>query len=144
VLQPLTLRELTPAQDASTPVRDRDFYVEAGLAGGDSLITVTRQSANDVGFREIFVSIDGEQIAILRHGEAVTHEITPGAHRVRAHNTLFWKTHELVVKPGEHIRFVAINRAGFGTFGLLFIIGAMPVYLTFERSTGDSIRRDAR
>ena len=144
VLQPLTLRDTTSAKDASTPVRDRDFYVEAGLVGGDSLITVTRQSANDVGFREIFVSVDGEQIAILRHGESVTHEITPGAHRIRAHNTLFWKTHELTVKPGEHIRFVAINRAGFGTFGLLFIIGAMPVYLTFERSTGDTARHDAR
>jgi hypothetical protein len=138
------LRELTPAKGASTPVRDRDFYVEAGLVGGDSLITVTRQSANDVGFREIFVSVDGEQIAMLRHGEAVTHVILAGAHRIRAHNTLFWKTHELIVKPGEHIRFVAINRAGFGTFGPLFLIGAMPVYLTFERSTGDSSRPDAR
>ena len=30
--------------------------------------------------------------------------------------------------------FVAINRAGWGTFGLLMLLGAAPVYLTFERS----------
>jgi hypothetical protein len=28
---------------------------------------------------------------------------------------------------------VAINRAGFGTFGMLMLLGAAPVYLTFER-----------
>jgi len=39
----------------------------------------------------------------------------------------------VVVRPGEHVRFEAINRAGWGTFGMLFVIGAMPVYLTFER-----------
>ena len=138
---PLELRDKPRDSRAGTPVRDRDFYVEAGLVGGNSTITVTRQSPQDVGFREIFVSVDGEQIAMLRHGEAVTHEVTPGAHRLRAHNTLFWKTHELVLKPGEHARFIAINRAGFGTFGLLFFLGSMPVYLTFERSTGDALTR---
>ncbi len=135
---PLELRDQTAPGGAAAPVRGREFYVDAGLVGGTSTITVTRHSPTDVGFREIFVSVDGEQIAMLRHGESVTHEVTPGAHRVRAHNTLFWKTHELVLKPGEHVRFTAINRAGFGTFGLLFFLGSMPVYLTFERSAGDT------
>jgi hypothetical protein len=135
IVPPLELRDKTRVTGASTPVRDRDFYVEAGLVGGNATITVTRQSAEDVGFREIFVSLDREQIAILRHGESVSHEVVPGPHRLRAHNTLFWKTHELVLKPGEHARFVAINRAGFGTFSLAFFLGSTPVYLTFERST---------
>ena len=39
-------------------------------------------------------------------------------HRVRAHNTLFWKTQDLVLRPGEHARFTAINKAGFGTFAV--------------------------
>jgi hypothetical protein len=137
--RPCELRDKPSDHRGHTPVRDRDFYIDAGLVGGDSTITVTRQSPEDVGFREIFVSVDGEQIAMLRNGESVTHEVTPGAHRVRAHNTLFWKTHELLLKPGEHVRFTAINRAGFGTFGLLFFLGSMPVYLTFERSTGDAL-----
>ena len=56
--------------------------------------------------------------------------------RIRAHNTLFWKTHDVVLQPGEHARFVAINRAGWLTFGMLMFLGAAPVYLTFERARG--------
>ena len=107
--------------------------VDAGLVGGDAQITIRRESPNDVGFREIFVSLDGEQIAILKPNDAVTVTVTPGAHRLRAHNTLFWKTHDVVLRPGEHARFTAVNRAGFGTFGFMTFLGASPLYLTFER-----------
>ena len=96
-------------------------------------ITVDRTSAEDCGIREIFVSVDGEQVGILGSGESVTHEIPAGPHRIRAHNTLFWKTHDVVLQPGEHARFRAINRAGWGSFGLLMVLGASPLYLTFER-----------
>jgi hypothetical protein len=134
VRTPLALRPISKTATDAPDKRDRDFYVEAGLVGGDARITVSRESREDVGFREIFVSVDGKELAILRHGESVTTEVTPGVHKVRAHNTLFRKTHDLVLKPGEHARFVAINRAGWGTFGMLFVLGAMPVYLTFERA----------
>jgi len=113
----------------------RDGMVDAGLVGGDARITVRRESAEDVGFREIFVSLDGEQIAILKPNETVTLDVAAGPHRLRAHNTLFWKTHDLVLKPGEHAKFVAINRAGFGTFGFMTFLGASPLYLTFERDS---------
>ena len=96
-------------------------------------ITVSRQSAEDVGFREVFLSVDGNDVAILRYGETISHELPAGPHRIRAHNTLFWKTHNIVLQPGEHARFTAINRAGWGTFGMLMFLGAAPVYLTFER-----------
>ena len=96
-------------------------------------VTVSRQSPQDCGIREIFVSVDGEEFAILGHGETVTKEIPAGPHRIRAHNTLFWKTHDLVLQPGEHARFTAINKAGWGSFGFLMVLGASPLYLTFER-----------
>ena len=96
-------------------------------------ITVSRTSTDDVGFREVFLLVDGVEIAMLRHGETVTHELPAGPHRIRAHNTLFWKTHDVVLQPGEHARFAAANRAGWGTFGLLMFLGAAPLYLTFER-----------
>jgi len=35
---------------------------------------------------------------------------------------------------GEQARFVAINRAGWGTYSVLGWIGAGPLYLTFERA----------
>ena len=96
-------------------------------------ITVSRQLPEDAGVREIYVSVDGQQIAILKHGEAVTHELPAGPHRLRAHNTLFWKTHHIVLRPGEHAKFIAINKTGPISFGLLFMLGAFPLYLTFER-----------
>jgi|RhiMethySRZTD1v2_1073278.scaffolds.fasta_scaffold02635_10 hypothetical protein len=96
-------------------------------------ITVSRESKEDVGFREIFISLDGKSIAILQWGDTFTHELPAGPHRIRAHNTLFWKTHDIVLQPGEHARFTAVNKAGFGTFGFMIFLGASPVYLTFER-----------
>ena len=102
-------------------------------------ITVRRQSKDDVGYREIFVSLDGESLGILRHGDVVTRETSPGPHRLQAHNTLFWKTLEFTLAVGEHASFIAINRAGFGTYSVLafFIgfLGAGPFYLTFERES---------
>ena len=99
-------------------------------------ITVSRESPEDVGFREIFISVDGKSIGLLQFGESLTHELPAGPHRIRAHNTLFWKTRDVVLQPGEHARFVAINKAGFGTFGFMVFLGASPVYLTFERQNG--------
>jgi len=96
-------------------------------------ITVSRRSQSDAGVREIFVAVDGESIAVLAHGEAITHELPAGPHRIRAHNTLFWKTHDIVLRPGEHARFIAINRAGWAAFGFLMVLGATPLGLTFER-----------
>ena len=96
-------------------------------------ITVTRQSRNDAGVREIYVSVDGDEIAVLKNGQAVTHELPAGPHRLRAHNTLFWKTHDVVLQPGEHARFRAANLAGWAVFGFLIALGAAPLKLLFER-----------
>ncbi len=110
-----------------------DLVKSAHRSNYVSCITVSRQSPDDVGFREVFVSVDGKDVGMLRHGDTWSHELPAGPHRIRAHNTLFWKTFDVVLQPGEHARFTAINRAGWGTFGMLMFLGAAPVYLTFER-----------
>jgi hypothetical protein len=46
---------------------------------GVACITVSRRSPSDAGIREVFVSVDGETVAVLKHGEAVTHEVPAGA-----------------------------------------------------------------
>ncbi|MGE0592449.1 MAG: hypothetical protein AB7G23_09610 [Vicinamibacterales bacterium] len=99
----------------------------------DARITVSRVSPRDCGFREVILQLDGEGVGILQHGESVTLEVRPGLHSLRAHNTLCWKTHEIVLRPGEHARFIAVNRAGWAMMGLLLVLGACPVFLTFER-----------
>jgi hypothetical protein len=96
-------------------------------------ITVARQSPQDIGYRQVFVSLDGKDLALLRHGEAATCEVEPGRHLLRVHNTLIRKKVELDLRPGEHARFTAVNRAGWGTYSLGALLGVGPIYLSFER-----------
>ena len=96
-------------------------------------ITVTRRDESDIRDRQIVVSVDGEPLATLLFGEQATREIAPGPHRLKAHNTLFWRNLDVDLQPGEHARFIVINRAGSGTLSLLGILGVGPLYLTFER-----------
>ena len=97
-----------------------------------SFVTVSRQSPADIGQREVFVAVDGVEFAIMRHGESVTREIEPGDHVIRAHNTLIWKKVVVRLRAGEHLRFRAVNRAGWGTYAIASVLGAGPIYLTFE------------
>jgi hypothetical protein len=96
-------------------------------------VTITRTEPNDVRDRQIVVSMDGEPLGTLLFGHEVTKAVAPGRHRLKAHNTLFWKNIEVDLGPGEHARFVVVNRAGTGTLSLLGVLGAAPLYLTFER-----------
>jgi hypothetical protein len=104
-----------------------------GMSEPSARVTVSRKDARDVRDRQIVVSIDGQRFGTLLFGHEVTRDVPPGPHRIRAHNTLFWKTLEVDLHPGEHARFITINRAGTGTFSLLGLLGAGPLYLTFER-----------
>jgi len=96
-------------------------------------IVLTRRSPNDVQQRQVFVSIDGERVAALNFGDAVARDVAAGAHLLRAHNTLVWKTIGLELKPGEEARFTIVNRPGPGTRVMLALLGTGPIYLTFER-----------
>ena len=96
-------------------------------------ITVTRKAPQDVRVRQIYVSLDGKGVAELLYGQSFTTEIEPGPHRLRANNTLVWKTVECDLKPGEHAHFTVVNRPGPGTYAMLSLLGTGPIYLTFER-----------
>jgi hypothetical protein len=102
-------------------------------------ITVRRNSKEDVGYRDIYIDLDGEQIAILHAGDEVSRDVKPGRHRLKAHNTLFRKTLDVTLAPGEHATFRVINKAGFGTYSVLaFFLGGGPLYLTLERETSNA------
>jgi hypothetical protein len=96
-------------------------------------LTVRRQSPDDIQQREVYVSLDGVELAILRYGESVTRDVEPGEHELRAHNTLFRQRHRLTIAPGEHIRFGVVNRPGWGTYALMSVLGAGPLYLSLDR-----------
>lgn len=101
-------------------------------------ITVTRRHETDVRDRQIVVSVDGEPLGTLLYGQQATREVAPGPHRLKAHNTLFWRNLDVDLQPGEDARFIVINRAGSGTLSLLGILGVGPLYLTFEREVSRS------
>ena len=103
------------------------------MSAGTARITVTRKDPRDVQDRQIVVSLDGEPLATLLYGQEVTRDVAAGRHRLRAHNTLFWKTIDFDLAAGESARFRVINRAGTGTFAMLGLLGAGPLFLTVER-----------
>ena len=96
-------------------------------------LTLTRTASNDVGIRQVFVSVDGKDVAVLVHGQTATVELEPGSHKMRIHNTLVWKTMMFDASPGEEIRYDIINRAGFGTMALVATLGVGPICLTVTR-----------
>lgn len=112
---------------------DLDGIVEQLRATWTATLTVRRQSKQDVGYRDIYVALDGEPLAQLKAGDEISREISPGAHQLKVHNTLFRKSIDFTVRVGEHASFMTINRAGLGTYSVLaFFFGGGPLYLTLE------------
>jgi hypothetical protein len=130
-----TTTETTTAPEPTR--RDLDEIIKTLETTWKATITVRRQSKEDVGYREVILLLDGQHLAILNHGDAITREIPPGAHRLKATNTLFSKTLDFTLNVGEHASFTAENRAGWGTYSMfaffMGFIGAGPLYLTFTR-----------
>jgi hypothetical protein len=127
----------TTGVDVEPSQQDLDDVVRDLHKSWTATITIRRKAKNDVGYREIYISLDGDLLAVLNHGDEITREIKPGTHRIQATNTLFRRTIEFTLGVGEHASFAAINRAGFGTYSVLAFffgfLGAGPFYLTFER-----------
>jgi len=96
-------------------------------------LLVTRNSERDVKNRQVFVSLDGTSIGDILFGEKLDTPMTPGRHRVRVHNTLFWKTFDLEAAPGETVHFNTVNYAGKGFLHFVLIIGVAPLFLAVER-----------
>jgi hypothetical protein len=130
---------LLTAVDIEPTSQDLDAVMRDLQKSWTSTLTVRRTSKEDVGYREIFILLDGQSLGYLAHGDEMTREIPPGHHRLKAHNTLFSKTVEFTVGVGDHASFIAINKPGWGTYSVwaffLGFLGAGPFYLTFERES---------
>ena len=98
-----------------------------------SSVTIARKDRSDIGLRQLVITLDGERLGDLLFGDAMQRDVAPGPHRLRVSNTLVWKTLDFDVKPGEQVRFDAINRAGKLTYPMLAILGAAPLYVTVKR-----------
>jgi len=98
-------------------------------------VTIVRRSQEDFKQRQLVVWLDGEKLGDLMFGDAFTRDVHPGPHKLRVSNTLVWKTVEFDVKPGEQVRFEAINRPGRVTYPMLVFLGVGPLYVTLRRVT---------
>jgi hypothetical protein len=96
------------------------------------LVTISRRDTRDAQQRQVLARIDDGPVSTLMFGDAVTCEVQPGAHLLRANNTLFWKRLRFSIEPGEHLELKLINYAGRLSIGFLAILGVAPLYLKIE------------
>jgi hypothetical protein len=116
---------------------DLDRIMESVRRGWTATLTVRRQAPDDIGYREVYVKLDGRRIGMLSYGTALTENIEPGRHTLQVDNTLFKKTMEFVAGVDDHVMFKTANLAGWGTYSawalLIGFLGAGPFYLMLER-----------
>lgn len=96
-------------------------------------ITVRRNSEEDAQQRQIIVKVDGESAGELLYGDTISIPVKAGHHRLRVDNTWNWKTLELDVAAGEHLKFQTASRAGRLTWFLVSLLGAGPIYVSIKR-----------
>jgi hypothetical protein len=98
-----------------------------------TLVTISRTHPRDIGTRQVFARLDDCPSVPLVFGDALTIETRPGHHRLRIHNTLFWRTIDFTVETGEHLEFIVINWASWFTLTTAMWLGTGLIYLRVER-----------
>ena len=121
----------------------------AELLGGDeeaprvrrpTQLTIHRTSAQDCRDRQVIFSLDGHRIGELLYGQTLTRELEPGTHRLRANNTLVWKTLEFLAPAGAHVHFTCINYAPAGMMYMLGMFGVAPLFLALKPGLPQFVR----
>jgi hypothetical protein len=120
------------ALEKKTQVDEADYWQHV-YDMKPATVTVTRTDPADFKQRQLVVYLDGRRLGEILFGESLTHEISPGPHRLRVSNTLVWKSLLFDVKPGEDVRFEAVNLPGRLTYPLMIILGVGPLYVTLRR-----------
>lgn len=100
----------------------------------DAELTVFHEDEGDYTSRIIHLALDGAKIASLKSGNSLTLAIRSGRHTLQADNTFTKKRVTFAAQPGERLRYVTRNRAGFGS-SLIAILGAGPLYLVLQAET---------
>jgi hypothetical protein len=103
-------------------------------------LTVHRTSPEDVRDRQVIISVDGRRIGQLLFGQTLTCEIAPGRHRLRANNTLVWKTVEFIAIEGSQAHFTCINRPAPGMVYMIGVFGLAPLLVTLKPGAPHMVR----
>ena len=113
---------------------------ETGDAPRPTRVTIHRTSEQDCRDRQVILSLDGTRIGELLFGQTLTHEVAPGTHRLRANNTLVWKTVEFLAPAGAHVHFTCINYAPAGMMYMLGLFGVAPLFLVLKPGLPQFVR----
>ena len=107
--------------------------MDGPVAETKGTITIRRKSPDDVQQRQIIVKLDGEDVGELFYGDTISVPVSAGHHSLRVDNTWNWKTVELDVIAGDHLKFQTMSRAGKFTWFLVSMLGAGPIYVSIQR-----------
>ena len=107
--------------------------MKAAPTEAQGTITIQRKSPDDVQQRQIIVKVDGENVGELFYGDTISVPVKAGHHSLRVDNTWNWKTVELEVGAGDHLKFRTKSKAGRFTWFLVSMFGAGPIYVSIER-----------
>ena len=102
-------------------------------------LTIRRTSAEDIKERELYVSLDGTRLGILKYGDSATVPISAGPHELRVHNTLSRKRAQFDAAPHEHVRFTSANVPGKGFAYWAFFLGAALFWTLLERENDSAV-----
>jgi len=105
----------------------------AALPEEQGTITIRRKSADDVQQRQIIVKLDGKSVGELFYGDTISVPVTAGRHSLGVDNTWNWKTLDLDVAVGDHLKFQTKSRAGRFSWFLASLFGAGPIYVSIQR-----------
>ena len=107
--------------------------MKAAPTEAQGTITIRRKAPDDVQQRQIIVKVDGESVGELFYGDTISVPVRAGHHSLRVDNTWNWKTLELEVAEGDHLKFQTKSKAGRFTWFLVSMFGAGPIYVSIER-----------
>lgn len=100
---------------------------------GAARLVLRRRSDRDVRQRQVYASLDGEELGMLVFGDQIVREIAPGHHVLKANNTLIWKSHAFDAKPGEEVAISLVNYQPRGFMAMLAVLGVGVLFLSIER-----------
>jgi hypothetical protein len=107
--------------------------VSNDAAAAAARLTITRNHPQDVQDRPVYIWIDSEKVGILRFGGTFTCDLSPGRHRIKAHNTLFGHTVDVDARPGEQIRLRCQNGLTGGGMLMVLMLGVAYLRVKLER-----------
>lgn len=86
-------------------------------------VEIFRDSPGDIQDRWVRLYIDDDPAEILRYGETFRRRLTPGAHRIKAHNTLSKDVIDVNVAAGQTLRIRCHNHFTKGGPLMMLTIG---------------------